>query len=258
MKVNYNSHITYTHQHNSDVFLNSTDICAINEVNESNHDDNDSADVELTLSKQAQSMSVADNSTDTAQTHGITETVGSSFSDEFTNEALHFLSAVQFSIGFTQFSGWNLLVTEEETRAWLFENAELAELGFQLIQGTNLRVVDLDRLVDNFTWLRDSLKETYTGAELSRKLNMLSVAFNMALDETARRELCHEILVWNQELLMLEVGNPMLIDVSRWAHLDFSNSWDDWYQRTVARINDAIREATANLALSYKAIFARK
>lgn len=264
MKVNPNNNNINAQQLNSRTFPNRIDRRAIAEKLGIDVDGFKVEDVELTLSKQAQSMLTVSEEDVFARIFNreMEEFVefGPRFSEEFSNEALGFLSTIQLSLGFNQFSGWENLVSNEETRNWLFENAEVAEMGLQLIGGLDMLYKGIDEgatgnaatreLANRYLEMRNSFEARYTGEELETMLSRLSDAFDLVVGhiahvegETAERRLNfgrinimkHNILVGQEQ--PSHAFNKGEIEVP-----------EDEFQSLIDNVVESIREATNHFA----------
>jgi len=109
------------------------------------------------------------------------------FSDKFSNEAVNFLSKIQLSLGFNQFSGAENLVNNEETNAWLVENDEMAKVGNKLLAGLEPNEANLNEIANRFAQMKLDFEANYTGEELETKLSQLDKAFEFVANEIGHR-----------------------------------------------------------------------
>ncbi|MCL2250076.1 MAG: hypothetical protein FWC13_12510 [Oscillospiraceae bacterium] len=264
MKVNTNSNNINAQQLSNSAFPNRIGRnAAAQKLGVGTSDNLRLDDVQLTLSRRAQSMLTVVEGGVTAMLHRqeFEEFTHPDliFSDEFSNEALSFLSSIQISLGFDQFSGWENLVANEETRAWLFENAEVAEMGNKLISGLGLNTHIDERntgnaatieLANRYSEMRSSFEERYTGEELETMLSRLSDAFDLVVGHIANAEaetaysrfgfqrfgvIKHNILVGQEDAPTL--FNKGEIEVP-----------EDGFQSLIENVVESIREATTHFA----------
>jgi len=262
MKINPNSNNINAQQLSNNAFPNRISRGAAAQKLGINTESIELDDVELTLSRRAQSMlTVVGDVNSMLHKQEFEEFTHPDliFSDEFSNEALSFLSRIQISLGFDQFSGWENLVSNDETRNWLFENAEVAEMGNNLISGLRLNTHIDERntgnaatieLANRYAEMRNSFEERYTGEELETMLSRLSDAFDLVVGHIANAEaetaysrfgfqrfgvIKHNILVGQENAPTL--FNKGEIEVP-----------EDGFRSLIENVVGSIREATAHFA----------
>ena len=210
-------------------------------------------DVELTLSRQAQSMlTVVGDVNSMLHKQEFEEFTHPDliFSDEFSNEALSFLSRIQLSLGFNQFSGWENLVSKEDTRNWLFENADVANTGAQLLGAYEPNQSDLNNIANNYVMFRRQFEEQYSGEELETRLQQLSDAFDLIVGEIAHREAENANMRFNTERLWIRIHNG-LNNVGIQSNIFAKDyiEYDEEQKRNISNtITDMVRETTAHFA----------
>ena len=109
------------------------------------------------------------------------------FSDKFSNEAVNFLSKIQYSLGYNQFSGVENLISNEETVAWLIENDEVGKIGSKLLGGFEPNEANLNEIVNRFAQMKQDFEANYTGEDLETKLRQLDKAFEFVANEIGHR-----------------------------------------------------------------------
>jgi len=266
MKINPNSNSINAQQLSKNAFPNRISRNAAAQKLGINTESIKLDDVELTLSRRAQSaLTVVGDVNSMLHKQEFEEFTHPDliFSGEFSNEALSFMSRIQFSLGFAQKSGnWELMLQNEGAHEWLVQNADVADMGARLVSGSgiwdessmsNMNVTGdaaINKLANRYAEMRSSLEERYTGEELETMLGRLSDAFDLVASHIAHGEAESARMRLDTERIWIRLHNAMnSAGVQSNVFAKDYIEYDEEQKRNISNtITDMVRETTVHFA----------
>ena len=171
------------------------------------------------------------------------------------SEAWEFLRQAHFATGQSIIGTPEMREAHDTSSSDFFslENAEMAEMGFQLLSVVNFDRSDIDNfaaLGNRYAEMRNALEATYSGDELEAQLNNLSEAFDLTVEILAHDRALSAWLRMRFESARIDAHNQMLNQntTQRFFDADRIEYDEEELNRIFSRVTNGIKESTRHFA----------